>query len=174
MDRQVWYIWSTRALFMALALVILGLQLLPLGLADTGLPPPDWLLAFTLAWLYRQPVVMSIGMIVVVFLLADFLLQRPPGLWTALVLLITEWLRQRRVTLTEVNFLIEWGSIAGAVLALLLLERFVLWILVAPQTSLGLSLMHGLLTVAVYPIAVAVSHYVFRVRKVALSDAETA
>ncbi|MEL6953443.1 MAG: rod shape-determining protein MreD [Pseudomonadota bacterium] len=174
MDRQVWYIWSTRALFMALALVILGLQLLPLGLSDTGLPPPDWLLAFTLAWLYRQPVVMSIGMIVVVFLLADFLLQRPPGLWTALVLLITEWLRQRRVTLTEVNFLIEWGSIAGAVLALLLLERFVLWILVAPQTSLGLSLMHGLLTVAVYPIAVAVSHYVFRVRKVALSDAETA
>ncbi|MEM6324734.1 MAG: rod shape-determining protein MreD [Pseudomonadota bacterium] len=159
---------------MALALVILGLQLLPLGLSDTGLPPPDWLLAFTLAWLYRQPVVMSIGMIVVVFLLADFLLQRPPGLWTALVLLITEWLRQRRVTLTEVNFLIEWGSIAGAVLALLLLERFVLWILVAPQTSLGLSLMHGLLTVAVYPIAVAVSHYVFRVRKVALSDAETA
>ena len=174
MDRQVWYIWSTRALFMALALVILGLQLLPLGLSDTGLPPPDWLLAFTLAWLYRQPVVMSIGMIVVVFLLADFLLQRPPGLWTALVLLITEWLRQRRVTLTEVNFLIEWGSIAGAVLALLLLERYVQWILVAPQTSLGLSLMHGLLTVAVYPIAVAVSHYVFRVRKVALSDAETA
>lgn len=169
-----WHIWSCRLIFLVLALVILAYQLLPLGLGESRIPPPDWLLAFTLAWLLRQPAIMSIGLIVIVFLLADFLLQRPPGLMTALVLLTTEWLRTRRTLLTEVNFLVEWSSVAGAIFAIIVLERLVLWLLIAPQTSLGLSLLQGLLTIAAYPLVALLSHYVFGVRKIPITDAETA
>lgn len=172
MDGQLWHIVSYRLIFGLLAILIIGYELLPLGLAETRLPAPDWLLVLTLAWLLRQPGIISIGVIVAVFLLADFLLQRPPGLMTAAVLVVSEWLRSRRTALTEVNFLVEWGSVAAAVLGILILQRFVLWLIVAPQVSLGLSLIQALATILAYPLVVLISHYIFGVRKLPLADAE--
>jgi rod shape-determining protein MreD len=88
------HIWTYRAIFLLLcASLILG-RLLPLGLGESGLPGPDLLLALTFAWLLRQPAVVPLVSIVIVFLLADFLLQRPPGLWTALVVIASESLRR--------------------------------------------------------------------------------
>ena len=89
------HVWSYRAVFLLLCAVIITFKLLPLGLNDQGLPGPDLLLALTLAWVLRQPAVVPIGSILVEFLLADFLFQRPPGLWTILVILTSESLRRR-------------------------------------------------------------------------------
>jgi rod shape-determining protein MreD len=73
------HIWTYRAIFLfTCAVLILG-RLLPLGLGESGLPGPDLLLALTFAWLLRQPAVVPLASIVIVFLMADFLLQRPPG-----------------------------------------------------------------------------------------------
>ncbi|MBF9035038.1 rod shape-determining protein MreD [Rhodobacterales bacterium HKCCE2091] len=167
-----WHIWTYRALYLGLALVIITARLLPLNLGDSGLPAPDVLLALTLAWLLRQPAVVPIGSIVVVFLLADFLFQKPPGLFTCLVLLVTESVKSRRAQMTEVNFLVEWASVAGTVFTLLILERVALWVLFLSQDPLGLTLVHGLLTVAVYPLVVLVSHFLLGMRKLRPMDAE--
>ncbi len=188
------HVWTYRILFLLLCVLVIGYKLLPLNLgpADPStlllegerstqsflavLPAPDILLALTLAWLMRQPAVVPMGSIILVFLLADFLFQRPPGLWTLLVLLASESLRRRRAQMTEFPFLVEWGAFAATVFALLILNRVVLWVLVVDQTTLGLTLAHGIVTVAIYPIVVAVSIFVFGLRKItpASPDPQTA
>ena len=167
-----WHIWSFRIGYVVMALGYISYQLLPLGPADGLLVAPDLLLALTIAWLLRQPTVVPIGLIVLVFLMADFLLQRPPGLLTAIVLLVTEFLKFRRIPMTEFNFLIEWSWVAGAVLAITVFERVALWVLLAPQTSLGLALVHALTTVAVYPIIVLISRYILGLHRSGPADAE--
>ncbi|WP_416915514.1 MAG: hypothetical protein ACMUJJ_00100 [Roseicyclus sp.] len=72
------HVWAYRALFLGLCATVIAYKLLPLNLNDRGLPGPDLLLALTLAWLLRQPAVVPIGSILIVFLMADFLFQRPP------------------------------------------------------------------------------------------------
>ncbi len=104
--------------------------------------------------------------------MADFMLQRPPGLWTALVVLASESLRRRRLQMTEFPFLVEWGAIAGAVAAMVLAERVILWLLMADLPSLGLSLTQGIVTVAIYPVVVAVSKFLFGLRKLGPADLE--
>ena len=166
------HVWGYRALFLGLCAAVIAFKLLPLGLHDQGLPGPDLLLALTLAWLLRQPAVVPIGSILIVFLLADFLFQRPPGLWTLLVLLVSESLRQRRLTMTEFPFLVEWSAFAGAVFAMIVMERIILWVLMVDQSSLGLTLAHGIVTAAIYPIVVAVSKFLFGLRKIGPAEAE--
>jgi rod shape-determining protein MreD len=166
------HVWTYRALFLLLCLVIMVFRLLPLGLDEYGLPGPDLLLALTLAWLLRQPAVVPIGSILVVFLLADFLFQRPPGLWTLLVILVSESLRRRRLTMADFPFLVEWSAFAGAVMAMLVLDRVILWLLMVDPPSLGLTLAHGIVTVAIYPAVVAVSKFLFGLRKIGPADLE--
>jgi rod shape-determining protein MreD len=166
------HVWGYRALFLALCAAVMTYKLLPLGLNDQGLPGPDLLLALTLAWLLRQPALVPIGSILVVFLLADILFQRPPGLWTMLVLLASESLRQRRLTMTEFPFLLEWSAFAGAVLTMIVLERMILWVLMVDLPPLGLALAHGIVTAAIYPVVVAVSKFLFGLRKIGPADIE--
>jgi len=166
------HIWTYRAIFLILCCVLILGRLLPLGIGNAGLPGPDLLLALTFAWLLRQPAVVPVASIVIVFLFADFLLQRPPGLWTALVVIASESLRRRRLQMTEFPFLVEWGAIAGAVAGMVLAERVMLWLLFVDPPSLGLSLTQGIVTVAIYPIVVAVSKFVFGLRKLGPADLE--
>lgn len=166
------HVWTFRALFVLLCLVLISLRLLPLGLGETGLPGPDLLLALTFAWLLRQPAIVPLAVIVGVFLLADFLFQRPPGLWTALAVVASESLRRRRLQMTEFPFLVEWGAIAGAVTFMVLAERVILWLIIVEPPPLGLSLTHGIVTVAIYPLVVAVSKFVFGLRKLGPADLE--
>lgn len=166
------HIWSYRLLFLVLCAGVITFKLLPLGLHDQGLPGPDLLLALTLAWLLRQPAVVPVGSILIVFLLADLLFQRPPGLWTLLVLLVSESLRRRRLTMTEFPFLLEWSAFGGAVFTMILLDRMVLWVLMVDLPPLGLVLAHGIVTVAIYPLVVAVSKFLFGLRKIGPAEAE--
>ncbi|MEM6609755.1 MAG: rod shape-determining protein MreD [Pseudomonadota bacterium] len=173
MGPSAWHIWTYRLTFVVLGLAIIAFSLLPLGQNTGVLVGPDLLLAFTLAWILRQPSVVPIGVIVALFLTADFLLQRPPGLWTALVLLVTESLRTRRAQTTEYNFIVEWAWVTVAIFTIIVGERFVLWVLLAPQSSLGLALVYGLTTAAVYPAIVLISHYVIGLRRLGPTDAES-
>lgn len=166
------HVWTYRLVFLALCLMVMAFKMLPLGLDDYGLPGPDLLLALTLAWLLRQPAVVPIGSILLVFLLADFLFHRPPGLWTLLVIVVSESLRRRRLAMTEFPFLVEWSAFAGAVFTMIILNRLVLWVLMVELPSLGLALAHGIVTVAIYPLVVAVSKFLFGLRKIGPAEAE--
>jgi rod shape-determining protein MreD len=166
-------VWTYRGLYILLCLVLIALGLMPLGIADSGLPGPDMILAVTFAWMLRQPAVVPMGSLLAVFLLTDFLFQRPPGLWTLLALLASESLRRRRLTMTEFPFLVEWSAVTVAIMAMIVLNRLVLWVLMVDLPSLGLSLAHGIVTAAVYPLVVLISKFVFGLRKIGLVEAES-
>lgn len=166
------HVWTYRALFAVICLCLITLKLLPLNLAASGIPGPDLLVLLAFAWIVRQPSLVPIGLLVAVFLLADFLFMRPPGLWTALVLVAAEFLRRRRLTMTELPFLVEWGSVAVAVMGMVLLNRIILWMLLVDLNSLGLTLAHGIVTIAAYPIVVGISKYLLGVRKLGPTELE--
>ena len=86
------------------------------------MPGPDLLLALTLAWLLRQPAVVPIGSILLVFLLADFLFLQPPGLWTLLVIIVVRGLRRRRLTMDRIPICSSWNgsAFAGAVFTMII------------------------------------------------------
>lgn len=166
------HIWTYRALYLVLCLIIMAWRLLPLGLGETPFPGPDLLLALTFAWLLRQPAVVPLGLILVVFLLADALFQRPPGLWTLLVLLTSESLRRRRLMMTELPFLLEWGAVAAAVAIIVIANRLVLWVLLTDLDPLGLTLAHAIVTALIYPVVVGISKFLLGLRKLGPSELE--
>ncbi|MGY6697538.1 MAG: rod shape-determining protein MreD [Roseinatronobacter sp.] len=180
-------------LFLGLAALVTFYRLLPLGgyglghgptnaeelnvgngyAGLTSLPMPDILLCLSLAWMVRRPDLLPAPVIAGYFLLEDILLLRPPGLWALIVLAGTEFLRSRRAQLRGYGFGLEYLLIIGMLLVMFLFNRFVLAIVMAPQAPLGLSLMHLLGTVLAYPLIVAVSHFVFGLRKPATGEVDS-
>lgn len=73
------HLWAMRVWFVVLVTTILFFHLLPLQTATGGLIWPDFLLAFALSWSVRRPEYVPSTLLAVAFLMADLLLQRPPG-----------------------------------------------------------------------------------------------
>ena len=126
---------------------------------------PDILLLLALAWAARRPSFAPAFLIAAIFLLADFLLQRPPGLWAGLVLILTEILRGRSRSLRTLPFWIEWGTVAMGIIAITMIDRFTLTMVLVPQASMGLTLLQLALTIIAYPLVVFVSYAVFGVSR---------
>ncbi|WP_371060538.1 rod shape-determining protein MreD [Rhodosalinus sp. 5P4] len=172
-DTRGFGLWMRRASYLALSLLILFFQLLPL---DTGTPrwaPPDLLVALTFAWAVRRPDFVPALSVAAMMLLADLLLQRPPGLLAALVVLGAEWLKRRAPELRDDSFLTEWLSVASVIVVVSLGYRVVLNLLAVAQPQLGLYLMQLLMTMAVYPVVVGICYLFFGLQKPAASDLDT-
>lgn len=157
--------WGYRLAFVALALVLLFLRLLPLGRPAGALPGPDMLLCLMIAWMMRRPDFLPVWLIAPVVLLEDFLLMRPPGLWTALVVMATEFLRSRIALTRELNFLTEWLLASGLIVALMLGERVILALTLLPQVSLGPAAVRLAGTILAYPLIVGASRLALGLRK---------
>ncbi len=143
--------------YLVLALALLAAPLLPLNTVPRPWATPDMLLAVTAAWAARRPDTLPVVAVALVFLMADFLFQRPPGLFTALVLGLTEWLRRRAPRLRRGSFLGEWAAVGAGLAAVALANRIVLALLMTPQAPLGLTLIQVLLTIALYPVIAGVA-----------------
>ena len=128
-------IWGYRTLYVLFGLTIIFYRLLPLDTGTPGLPGPDFILCVTLVWVLRQPAAVPVVSILLLMLLGDFLLQRPPGLWAAMTIAAAEYLRNRRAGIAETPFLFEWGVVAGVILTMVLGQRLILWVLLADQPS---------------------------------------
>lgn len=165
--------WIFRGLFLAVALFLLFVRLLPLGTAPGTLPGPDLLLCLILAWVIRRPDFLPMPLILVVILIEDLILMRPPGLWTAIVVIATEFLRSR-VTLTrELNFLVEWMVISGVMLGMMLAYRLALGLAFVPQPAFGFAVVQLLWSVALYPLVVGLSRLVLDLRKPATGEVDS-
>ncbi len=160
-------LWLGRAVFLGLSLLIIFMQLVPLNLEPGGWTAPDLLLALTVAWIARRPDYAPFYVIAALYLLTDLLFQRPPGLWAALVLIMTEVLRGRAKRIRDMPILLEWGSVAVGIVAITVANRVVLAIVMMPQAPLGLTLIQMLTTIAVYPLVVLVAHFIFGVSRTA-------
>ncbi|MEQ6250588.1 rod shape-determining protein MreD [Sulfitobacter sp. HNIBRBA3233] len=126
---------------------------------------PDLLICFAFAWSLRRPEYVPAVSLALVFLLADLLLQRPPGLWALMALLACENLKSRGRALRDGTFGAEWLAVALLLAMLLIANRIVLIFLLVTPPPLGLNLIEFGVTVAIYPLVVAVTHWLMGVRK---------
>lgn len=163
-------VWLYRGIFLALALVIMFLRLLPLGTEAGRLPGPDLLLSVMLAWVMRRPDYLPVMMIAAIVLLEDVILMRPPGLWTALVVLATEFLRSRAALTRELSFTVEWMLIAGLMVGLLLGYRLFFAVAFLPQPAFGFAMTQTLWSILCYPLVVMASRLILDLRKPAMGE----
>ncbi|MCV2880436.1 rod shape-determining protein MreD [Actibacterium sp. XHP0104] len=159
--------WVYRLIFVALAGLVTFVQILPLQTAPTRVPGPDLLLCLAFGYVQRRPDYAPVLLMTLVFLLSDFLLMRPPGLWTALVLLGAEFLRNRQAGSGEVPFPAEWLLTGAAIFAVYTLNVLLLAMTGTPAPARGMMLVQAVLTVACYPLVVGLLHYGLNLRRTA-------
>ena len=172
-ERWISSIWLHRLLFLAVAALLMFIKLLPLRSTAGHLPGPDLLLCLILAWTVRRPEYLPVLMIAAVVLLEDMLLMRPPGLWTGLVILGSEFIRSRVALTRELNFGVEWLLVAGLMVAIFLTYRVILAISFMPQPAFGFALVQILWSVVAYPFVVAVSRYGLDLHKPATGELDS-
>ena len=161
-----------RGIYLLVVLALLFLRLLPLGDGAARLPGPDLVLCLTLAWLLRRPDYLPALLIAAVFFLEDLLLMRPPGLWTAVVLLGTEVLRSRIALTRELSFVVEWLFMAALMLAMFLGYRLILAVTFLPQVAFGYALAQVLASILFYPVVVWLSHVTLGVHKPGMGEVD--
>lgn len=164
-------VWVMRAAFLGLALIIVFFHLLPLETVPRRWAPPDLLIAFSFAWVLRRPDYVPVLSIAAVMLVADLMLQRPPGLLALLVLLGCEYLKNRSGSSGQTSFAGEWLTVSLVIVAITLINRMVLALLAVDRAALGLSLIQMLMTIFAYPLVVLITRGLLGVRKPAPNDA---
>jgi len=163
-------LWVHRLIFLAVALGLIFVKLLPLRDLAGQLPGPDLLLCMIFAWTVRRPDYLPVPMIAAVVLLEDMLLMRPPGLWTALVIVGAEVIRSRVVLTRELSFGIEWLLVAALMLAQFVLYRLAFVLAFVPQPALGFALVQVIWSIMAYPAVVAISRYGLDLHKPATGE----
>lgn len=165
-------VWGYRGLYVLIAAGLLFLRLLPLGSEAGSWPAPDLLFAMTLTWVLRRPDYVPALLIAVVFLLEDMLTMRPPGLWAAIVVVASEFMRGRAALSREVSFVVEWLIVGIVMVASVLAYRLMLSLVMLPQVSLAQSVIQLVLTILSYPVVVVVSRLALGVRKPATGEVD--
>lgn len=165
-------VWTMRLMYVGLALVILFFHLLPLDTLPSRWAPPDLLIAFTFAWTLRRPDFVPVLLIACVLLMADFMLQRPPGLLSALVVAGSAYLRNWSAGLSDASFLGEWASVGLVLVSIMVLNRMTLGLTAVEQAPLWLVLIQLVLTIVVYPLVAFISQNLFGVRKLTPADVD--
>lgn len=163
-------LWFYRSLFVALAVSVSFTQLLPLNPGPGGLPGPDVMLLIAFAWTVMRPDYVPVLLLAIVFLVLDFLLMRPPGLWTALVVLCTEFLRARHFQLRATSFLVEWLLVAAMIVVLTVVYQVLLAVFVVERPAIGLTLIRMIFTIVTYPLVVILAGRALGLRKLRASE----
>ncbi|MEX5728818.1 rod shape-determining protein MreD [Rhodovulum iodosum] len=162
--------WLYRALFAALATLLLFLRLLPLDTMPRTIPGPDLLMCLIFAWVQRRPDYIPCWLLVGAVLVFDMMLMRPPGVWTALVLLGAEFLRSRQQVSAEMPFGVEWLMVGAVTVVATLAYGTILAIAVVDHASLAKLLVQAVTTLAAYPLVVFLSAFVLGVRQASLGE----
>ena len=165
-------IWSKRAIFVLIALLICFTHLLPLDFGPQRWAAPDLLVGFAFAWVIRRPEFVPPLLLAGVLLMADLLLQRPPGLWALLVLIGCEYLRARDRVGGDGTFAGEWLAVAAVMVAITALMWLGLMMFAVPQPGLSVDLSRLFFTVLAYPVIVWITHSVLGIERISPAEAD--
>ncbi|MEM6759847.1 MAG: rod shape-determining protein MreD [Pseudomonadota bacterium] len=163
-------LWVMRTAFTALVITLIFFHLLPLQTAAGGWIWPDLILAFALAWSVRRPDYVPAPLLAAVFLMADLLLQRPPGLWAALALVACTQMQLRARSLRDATLSSELIAAAAWIIVVGISYRVALAIFLIDMPALLPSAIQITATVLAYPVVVAITHALMGVRKLAPGD----
>lgn len=162
-----------RAVYVLISLGILLLELLPLQTQPRAFAGPDMILLLTFVFALRRPEYVPPAVVAVAMVLADLLLQRPPGLMAGLTVVVSEMLRGRSEGLRTLPFTVEWLTAALGIVAVMIGYLVVLALFVIPQAPLLLALSQLLATALAYPLMVLGGVALFGVRRVAPGEVDT-
>lgn len=162
-----------RIIFGLIVCTVLFFHLLPLETSPRWWVGPDLIMAFACAWSLRRPEYIPVTLLAGLFLLADLLLFRPPGLWAVVALLGCENLKSRARSLRDGSFASEWLSVCIVLTVVAVGYRTALMITFIEPPSLGLSVFELLMTMLFYPLVVGITHWVLGVRKTAPGALDT-
>lgn len=181
-------VWAHRILFVVLALVFLFFRLLPLGEViapcgpdDSGcrllawfshMPGPDLLLCIIFAWTMRRPDYLPVLLIAAVVLLEDLIVLRPPGLWTGLVVLVSEIIRSRVALTRELNFGVEWLLVSAMMVVMLIVYRMAFGLVLLPQPPFGFAMVQVIWSILCYPLVVFLSRVVLDLYKPGMGEVD--
>lgn len=172
-DAPITRIWLGVASYLGIGFAVLMFRMLPLGTEPTVIPFPDLLISITLAWVARRADLVPFWAIAVLFFASDLLLMRPPGLYTAVVLIATDVLRRQTDGLRNLPFVLEWMVIAATLVAITVGYRAVLFVTFTPMAPLGLTLLQLLITAVFYPLIAGILQIVLGLRKPARGEVDT-
>lgn len=158
-------LWLYRAAFAGIAALILFVRLLPIGGSAGSWPGPDLMLCLMLAWVTRRPDYLPALLIAAIVLVEDLILMRPPGLWAAIVVLATEFLRARSALTRELGFLPEWFLIGVVMLAMLAGYRLILGLAFLDQPGFGYAFAQTAMSILFYPAVAGGLHLAIGLRK---------
>ncbi len=181
-------VWAHRILLVVLALVFLFSRLLPLGevIAPCGpeatgcrlmawfshMPGPDLLLCIIFAWTMRRPDYLPVLLIAAVVLLEDLIMLRPPGLWTGLVVLVSEIIRSRVALTRELNFGVEWLLVSAMMVVMLIVYRMAFGLVLLPQPPFGFAMVQVIWSILCYPLVVFLSRVVLDLYKPGMGEVD--
>ncbi len=151
--------WWYRTLYVGVFVVILMWQLVPLQTVPRAWAYPDLMLAMTFCWVLRRPDYCPVFLIALVFLFQDFMLQRPPGIWTACVIVGAEFLRSRMLINRDLPFAFEWLLVTAVLIVMAVVSRVVLSVFLVPPAPVALDASLIGFTIVVYPLIVVISQY---------------
>ncbi|MDE0520469.1 MAG: rod shape-determining protein MreD [Boseongicola sp.] len=164
-------VWLFRAGFFLLAGVAGFVQLLPLDIGpDDWVPGQELVLVMAFAWVVRRPEYVPALLLAAVFLIADILFMRPPGLWAALVVLAGEFLRGRRARAIAATLFTEWLLIAAVVLVMKVVETSMLLLSGSGHAGMDVTIIHLGFAILFYPVVVLLSERVLGIRKLHPGD----
>ncbi len=148
-------------------------HLLPVGQTTNVAFAPDLILCLTLAWVVRRPEYAPALLIAGAALLADLLLSRPPGLWAALVLMLSEYIRSRGNRMKSAGFVWEWFRVSAGIGVIFVANRMAMSMLLLDLPPVPAAFTQYLATVVLYPLIVGLSATLLGVRHRDSTDAET-
>lgn len=166
-------VWVYRVLFLAIAGLLLFLRLLPLEQLAGDWPGPDLLLCVIFAWAMRRPDWLPVWLLALVLLTEDMMVMRPPGLWTAIVIVAVEFVRARVALTRELVFIAEWAMVAALMVACLLVYRAVFTVTFLPQPGFGFALLQTVWSILCYPLVVGISRVTFGLRKPSTGEVDS-
>lgn len=169
-DQTTTGLWIKRLTFLGLVLLIIFFRLLPLQTTAGGWIWPDFVLCLALAWSVRRPEYVPAVLLAAAFLLADLLLQRPPGLWALLALVACEKIKGQSRSLRDATLLSEIVTISIWIIGISVAYRVILGVLLVDTPAFGPSVKHILVTLVAYPVVVAITHLTLGVRKAAPNE----
>ena len=157
-------LWFETVLFIVLGFVAIGLAILPMGLTADSIPFPDLIYCLFAAWVIRRPESAPMIAIAGLGLIADAMMMRPIGLWALMLLLGTEGLRISERAFREIPFVLEWVYVSGFLIIMVILQNVILLVSFDEVYNAKTLAGHVLRTIAIYPIVVAMLHWIFRIR----------
>lgn len=162
--------WVEIVLFTLMGFLSIGLPIIPMGLAANSVVFPDVMFAVFAAWVIRRPSSAPVVAIVFFGILADAMMMRPLGLWALVLFVGMEALRVSERAFRDIPFVLEWLYVSMFFALMLMLQNLMLFVTFDSVYGLVDVIWHWARTIAVYPIIVAILHWVLNIRAVKKSN----